>query len=349
MLTTERKSYLRFLFCALSLAFVIVGTVFSFTFIASDRMLGFQHQMIRYHKEVLEGLYESLKEPDLLIIGDSTATQSLVPSEFRKVRAVSLASSGTSAVESYYRLLEYLEKNKKPRCVLLMTSYGAQQFHIDTLFWPLIVGHGLLKYDQILDYYETSKKMGEWPGNAISPLSVRTQILSERFQYYVQFGMLNQAVFQPNLMFNHPQRSYRIFRRTFGGGPINRRPIWLEIPFDGPNQDFLRGQFQPNPILDHYLQRILELTSRHGIQFYTDYGPVAVSLRNETSSSWLRNAMMHIEKQLKQYGHTKSLLDIDWFVDTSFTDGTHLNWNAARKYSLKVEQEVSGCAQLRSQ
>lgn len=344
MSTTEQKAYFRFSVHALALVTLIVGSASVFTFIAADRMLGFQHQMIRYHDQVINGQYEQLKDPDLLIIGDSTATQSLIPTEFRNLRTVSLASSGTGAVESYYRLLEYLGKNKKPRCVLLMTSYGAQQFHIDTLFWPLIVGHGLLKYDQIIDYYDTSKELNQWPGNAISPLSVRARILSERFQYYLQFGMLNQAIFQPNLMFTHPQRSYRIFRRSYGGGPLNRRPIWLEVPFDGPNQEFLKSEFRPNLALDHYIQKILELTKEHGIQFYSDYSPVAASMKNETSSSWLEKAMQHIEGLMKPFAHAKSLLGVEWQVDTSFTDGTHLNWIAARKYSAKVAEEVSDCS-----
>jgi hypothetical protein len=346
MSTTEQKAYFRFTVRAVALTLLIVSAVSIFTFIVADRMLGFQHQMIRYHEEVINGRYEMLKNPDLLIIGDSTASQSLIPSEFQGLRAVSLAASGTSAVESYYRLREYLEKNRKPRCVLFMTSYGAQQFHIDTLFWPLIVGHGLLKYDQIIDYYDTSKKLNQWPGNAISPLSVPTKILSERFQYYVQFGMLNQAIFQPNLMFNHPQRSYRLFRRTYGGGPVGRGAIWLEIPFDGPNQGFLKDEFRPNPVLDHYIRKILELTKEHGIHLYSDYSPVAASLRNEISSGWLRQSMQHLEGIMKPFAHAKSLLDVEWYVDTSFTDATHLNWNAARKYSAKVAQEVSDCSKL---
>ena len=251
MSTTEQKVYFKFLVHSVTLFFLTVGSVSIFTFIAADRMLSFQHQMIRYHEQVINGQYEHLKNPDLLILGDSTAVQNLIPNEFQSLRVVSLATSGTSAVEAYYRLHEYLEKNKKPRCVLLMTSYGAQQFHIDTLFWPLIAGHGILKHDQIIDYYITSKRMNQWPGNAYSPLSVRVQILSERFRYYVQFGMLNQAIFQPNLMFNHPQRSYRTLRRSYGAGPVNRRAIWLEMPFDGPNQAFLKSEFRPSPELDH--------------------------------------------------------------------------------------------------
>lgn len=349
MLTTEQKIYSRFLVHVLSLVAITVGATFAFTLIASDRMFGFQHQMIRYHDEVIAGRYEFLKEPDLLIIGDSTASQDLIPSEFHSLKAVSLALSGASAIESYYRLVEYLEKNKKPRCVFLMTSYGALQFHIDTLFWPLIVGHGNLKYDQVIDYYETSKILNGWPGSSMSPASVRAQIFSERFKYYVQFGWLNRALFQPNLMFNLPQRSYRTLRRTRGAGPMTRRPTWLELPFDGQNQEFLKRPFQPNAVLDFYLHRTLELTKKHGIRFYADYGPVALSLKNDTSSIWLRDAIAHLEGLLKQFDHAKSLLNIEWGLDSSFTDGTHLDWITARKYSAKVESEISDCAPSKAQ
>ncbi|MBN8539047.1 MAG: hypothetical protein J0L82_01570 [Deltaproteobacteria bacterium] len=344
MLTTEQRTYFRFSVHVVTLISLTVGAVAIFTYIVSDRMLGYQHQMIKFHRELINGQYDHLKDQDLLIIGDSTAAQSLIPSEFRRVRAVSLASSAAGAIESYYLLREYLKKNGKPRCVLLLTSYGARQFHINTVFWPFIVGHGLLSYDQIVDYYDISKKLNEWPGNAMSPISARARIFSERFQYFVQFGIFNQAVFQPNLMFNHPQRSYRIFRRSYGGGPLLRRPEWLNIPFDGPNQEYLKSEFQPSPALDHYIQKILQLTKERGIRFYSDYGPVAASMRNETSSSWLRSAIQHIEGLIKPFDHAKSLLDLEWYVDTSFSDSTHLNWNAARKYSAKVDEEVSDCA-----
>ena len=69
-------------------------------------------------------------------------------------------------------------------------------------------------------------------------------------------------------------------------------------------------------------------------------------MRNETSSGWLRQALQHIEKVMKPYAHAKSLLDVEWYVDTSFTDGTHLNWSAASKYSKKVAQEVNDCSKL---
>lgn len=344
MLTTEQKSFFKFSFCAIALVSFVVGTVAVFTFIVSDRMLGFQHQTLRYHEELLDGQYDELKRPDVIVLGDSTATQNLIPTSFIGLKAISLASPGTSTVETYYRLLEYLEKNEKPRCVLLMTSYGAHQFHIDTLFWQLIVGHGLMNYEQVLDFYETSKKLNDWPGNAMSPLYLRARIFVERFEYYVQFGILNQAIFQPNLMFLHPQRSYRLIRRTHGAGPLTRRPVWIDIGFDGPNQKFLKSEFRQSRVLDHYLQQILKLTEKRGIKFYMDYGPIAASLRNDSSLAWLKSGMEYLESQLKPFGHAKSLMNNEWYVDTQFTDGTHLNWRAAMKYSEKVGKEISECS-----
>lgn len=344
MLTTEQRAYRGFVVWTSFFIFVIVGSAATFTFIAGDRMLNFQHQMVRYHEELINGRFPELTSPNVVIIGDSTAMQSLIPSDFKKTKAISLATSGTSTIEAYYRLSDYLKKNKSPRCVLLMTSYGAHEFHLDTLFWPLTVGHAVLTYDQLMDYYRRSRELNQRPGNEMTAIEAMSRFFSERFQYYVQFGMLNRALFQPNLMFTHPQRSYRIFRRTLGGGPLQRRPIWLGIPFDGPNQEFLKNEFTTDPALDFYFQKILSLTKDRGIQLYLDYGPVARSARTEASERWLTKAMAHLEELRKPYENAHSLLNIDWYADSSFTDSTHLNWTAGRRYSAKVDAEISDCA-----
>lgn len=342
------KLYARFLGVTLFTGVVFVGYIWLISLIISDRTMGFQHQIVRYQNELIRGDYPGLNDLDLLIVGDSTASQNVLAPDLPLLKAASLAAPGISSIESYYNLKRYLtgmENRPSPRCVLLMTSYGAQAYHIENFFWPLTVGHSLLRREDALDLYENSIKIHAWPSNRYSRWNYYLKIISEQVGYHLQFNSLKQLLFQPNLTFNHSQRSYRLFRRMDGSGPLQRRPQWLENRFNGPNQEFLTKPFNPDPVLDLYIEKIAKLTQERGIPLAVAYGPLASSVRDETSERWLNDAIEHVGKIIAPFPHVSNLQKVEWMIDSKFADSTHLKWAFAAEYTKELGKKLSHCAQ----
>lgn len=342
------RSYTKFLAFTLSAVALFLAYVWIQSWVLADRTMGFQHQMVRYQKELIGGKFPHLEGLDVLVIGDSTAAQNILPTEFVNLRGASVAASGVSAIESYYILKRYLEtplskQRSAPRCVLLMTSYGAHQYHISNFFWPLTVGHGLITKEEAVDFFNESTKLQAWPSTEFNTWSYLAHLLSERAAYHLQFGTLNQMIFRPNLTFLHSQRSYRTFRRMSGAGPLNRSPIWLEHPFDGPNQDFLKKPFKVDPILDLYIRKIIELTKQHNIRLIAAYGPLAESTRSPMSETWLSSALTHLSQLIDSNPRVINLMKASWMIDSHFTDASHLKWKSAIEYSRNLSGEFQFC------
>ncbi len=341
------RAYAKFLVVVLSGAALFVFYIWLQSWIVSDRTMGFQHQMVRYQKELLRGDYPHFKDLDVLVIGDSTAAQNILPPDLTNLSAASTAASGVSAIESYYILKRFLEApipdKRPPRCVLLMTSYGAHEYHVKNFFWPLTIGHGLLRREEAMDLYEQSTKIQSWPATSFSKWPFFANVIRETINYNLQFGALNQAIFQPNLTFTHPQRSYRTFRRTNGAGPMNRRPIWFEQPFDGPNQEFFRKPFAADPTLDLYIGKIVELTREKNIRLVVAYGPLAESIRTPISEAWMSDALAHLSAMLAPHSHVLNLLKPEWMMDYHFTDASHLRWRSAIDFSQELANDLQSC------
>lgn len=341
------KVYAKFLTWTLFGVLLFVSYVWLQSWIISDRTMGFQHQMIRYQQEFIRGKYPHLENLDVLVVGDSTALQNILPPNLLDLKAASIAASGISAVEIYYILKRYLEApvqdRTPPQCVLLMTSYGANHYHNVNFFWPLTVGHRLIYKDEALDLFRESEKISSWPATDFSRLSFVFRILKEVISYHLQFGALHQMIFQPNMTFTHSQRTYRTFRRMRGAGPLGRSPIWLEQPFDGPNQDFLRNPFKPDPLLDLYIKKIVELTKQKNIRLILAYGPIANSVRTRSSEDWLNAAFRHISAITDPHANVLNLLKPIWLLDQDFTDATHLKWSRAMDFSRELSKDLKSC------
>ncbi len=342
------RVYAKFLGLTLSGIVLFVAYVWLQSWILSDRTMGFQHQMVRYQKELLRGDYPHLEGLDVLVIGDSTAAQNILPPNLVDLRSASTAASGISAIESYYILKRYLdtptvEARVAPQCVVLMTSYGAHGYHVSNFFWPLIIGHGLITSEEAFDLYRESEKIRAWPSTDFQSGSFLWNIFRESLDYHLQFGTLNQIVFRPGLTFLHPQRSYRTFRRMSGAGPLTRRPIWLEQSFDGPNQEFFKKPFVPDPILDLYIAKIVELTRQRGIRLVVAYGPLAESIRTPASEAWLADAIAHLTRLTESNPHVVNLLKAHWMIDSYFTDASHLKWSSAIAFSQNLARDLQFC------
>lgn len=128
---------------------------------------------------------------------------------------------------------------------------------------------------------------------------------------------------------------------------MSRRPSWLSLPFDGPNHEFLRQPFQPDPMLDLYIKKIVELTNQENIRLFVAYGPIAESVRSPVSEEWLQRAASHISGLIGSSPNVTNLLSQTWFPDSQFTDATHLKWDKAMEFSKSLSGDLQGCLQNR--
>jgi hypothetical protein len=340
--------YLKFVFFAAGAAVTLFTYFWLIGIILKDRIGNWDYQLSRFHRELIQGDYPNLENLDILVIGDSTAVQNIVASNFGQLKAASIATNGVGAVEMYYALKRYLEspleRRVPPKCILLMTSYGAHEFHqAEGHFWRASIGLGILSTADAIDYYREAAKLSAWPSSEFSLVHWLARVLISKIKPNVNFDIMQRMVILKDSTLNFPINAYRIIRRSNGAGPTEVYFRSRNKAFDSPNQAFLKQPFSPVPILDFYLKKIFDLAKKRGIKLHILYGPLAQSVRTSESEAWLRVAFSHIAQLSEGYENVQSDLQALWMADYKFNDASHLKWSSASKYSAELAQKLTDC------
>lgn len=343
---TERRSELRALVFFLLALFVgfgiywVVGARLSKTML--DSLGQFDYQAVRFMKtRTLQSNRDGQSEA-ILSLGDSTASRNLmIETLYKRSRALNVL--GGSLIEPTLLMRDYMKNNPAPECVLIMTSYGALQSHYQNYFWKLLVGFGLYTKTGYAELYENSRKLGEYPGRALSRIEWWRNFYFLYSPDWIDFSLIQRGIWDRGTELK-ARRAYRFLSVNQGAAPLSTEQALREkTKFVADNHLFMQSEFVPEKTLDIYIRDLLKLLEDSKVSSIFMVPPVAESARTPASEKWFRDYKVHIKKILGEFPSTRGALDPHWLPDSRFVDLNHLSTFWAKDYTLQLRAEVETC------
>jgi hypothetical protein len=322
---------------------LLVSGVFLFNVLLAQDLYPFDYQAARYLDDVIDGKLPQDRPNEVVIIGDSTASRALLPRHIEEFNAVSLAINGGNLRDSYYALKRYLQSQPSPRCIAIMTSYGAYQFHNANRFWAFTVAAGFLSFSDLMDLYKTSRQENIFPASEMSLPLYLYEIVSHRLGLYLGWDLLHNYIAKPYMTRTHPAQSYRTLMRERGALPLQSAAPWVSQEFVIKNFSYLNRPFVIIPSQDFHLKKIFKLAKDHGASVRIFYPPISKSLRSVATEEWTSRVRQHMHHLSSLEDHVEFENTIHWIDDLHFLDGTHLNESAGISYTHTILPFLENC------
>lgn len=229
---------------------------------------------------------------DTVIFGDSTAHSGYRP-EILGPHVFNFATDAATPIEAYFLLKYMVDNNKIPKNVVL--SYlSSHYYHIDGNYWDSLLGFNSESISRAeakeilsIDQQSNAKNIPAYY-NTFPP----QKTVSIPYYYDVAIGILKKINPDFNTYVNNYINYYFIkniyFKSQGNGDPsIKEVPLVKEIQNNGnpycltPRKDI--SPYGNDGVVQHYLEKLVDLATKNHINVYIMGGPVAKSCVNVTS------------------------------------------------------------------
>lgn len=262
------------------------------------------------------------KAYDVLILGDSTSNGAYVP-ELLSDSTLNLALGGTTSVENYYVLKEYLDHHEIPKVIYLSFSDAhmvsedcfyartlySHRFHFDSLSEILSRAKYYNEPSIMTDTYQT-----DWISYAL--------YLPNKYMTSMMNGSLNQRKEEND----RAMQKINLHRGRYISLGNGTNTAAGEIVFD---------RFSVMPLFDEYYKKIIELCAQNGIAVRVVKLPLDENV--VFTDQYEAEFWNYYSALLRQYDN----LTVEWLDESDghfyFGDVVHMNNRGARNFSETIK------------
>lgn len=277
-----------------------------------------EYAMYRQQKDYV---IKNQDENRVLIIGDSRTKAGLIPDELSD-SCYNLALGGTTPIEGYYTLKEYLENHPAPECVVL--AYAPMHYMDVDALWTRNIYFHVMNREDAAELFQAAAECQD---------NENILIENYRLEYAMyQFYMPNKyctALKNAAFIGRHAanvekyeqmtlERGHNFFGTANGSSDVNG---------EAKEDDFI-----PSDVITIYMQKIFDLCNEQGIRVVVEQLPM-----NETSRSILtEDFKTHYREymfELAEANPTAQIFgDFYMYPNDYFGDADHLNQTGASMY-----------------
>lgn len=268
----------------------------------------------------------------ILIMGNSTAKASWIPEELTE-DTYNFALAGTSPIEEYYYLREYLQHNKHPEYV--MYTQDTTHFLSSNFFWSRSVYFQRLRSEDLQDifsklYLYKDTELFDSHNLDIELLSYHYYTPSKYFTAFIK-GLLSPKRYDENL-----KRYYSVINAKghtlFGTAKC----------CDDDNYCVKYKSFQVNDMIDAYFRKIIDLCRKYQIQFVFQNPPINKNSFYKLDESFVRDYTGYLECIQKDYPDARIDTELFYYDNDCFGDSMHLNMKGAIQFSKEMKEKYHG-------
>ena len=275
-----------------------------------------------------------LPASDILILGDSRAKSGLLPKEISD-SCFSLAEGGSTAVEAYFTLKDYIEHMGVPKKVIL--SIGSFHFTSFDGFWTRSVYFDFLSTEQAEEVLRTAADLQETEALSAAGGSSITDLLEYKIKAPTKYmSPLVHSFGENRKKINEEAYREMVVEKGFKSF-VSWWPTSVEYDME---------QYHTLATLDAFYRKIIDLCTENGIELYSVNTPLIADTFAETKAvredfsaylaqlkeSYPEDAfpLIHIETELESYD------------SRYFDDADHLNPDGAARYTAEFKQKYFG-------
>ena len=299
----EHRNYVLILF----ITFIIIY-VFSLMFALKTPMVyeSREYPMWKFVKERINS--NSNIYVKALIIGDSRAKAGFEPN-LASFNSLNLAIGGSTAIEGYYTLLNYIKNNPVPENVVL--SYSPYYLTNNSYYWERTVKYKYLSDDQYTDIFNNSKIFSE---RGIGDIDI-----SWKYSYLT--SMYISSIFN-GIIENRWISNYTIYENLKNS--IGHAYFGVQNGSDSFNDEVKRGDnFVPSELIYFYIIKLANLAKKHGIKLHWYTMPFNNSSCSKIPSDYISKYDTYIDSVSSKAGI--NVIKKSHCLDNKFFgDGSHL-------------------------
>lgn len=271
----------------------------------------------------------------VIVLGDSQSIAGIIPTELSLPTEI-LSIAGATPIEAYYSLKKYLAHNPKPATLLI--SFHAMSLEGANFFWPTTAKFGFLNAAEINEVFTLQRRFND-------PLFGDYPHL-RYWGYRLNFPFFYLAELRNSLLIlrkNANEAIYAAIHANRGHYLIGSNEASHDL-----NTMALRSQttvFQPSPLLDHYLHRLLDLAQHEQIKVIWYTGSFNQSSYTRTRPDYIAAYEDYMQALLKNYANILFYQPLHALPDEFFHDAHHSNQRGAEFITQDIERLLSGAAQ----
>lgn len=260
---------------------------------------------------------------DVLVLGDSAANAAYMP-EVLSSAMLNLALGGTTPVENYYTLQDWLTHNPAPKACYI----SFQDFHLqrEDCFWVRTMYSHRYLPGQNLEILKNAK--------AYKEPSILTEHYILDFISYELFLPNKYITSFMNAGFNQRYQGNRNEQQAddlYGGRYIARG-----LNEYAPSGETVNEKFYVNPLFDCYYRKILELCRKNQIDVHVVKLPYPDNM--SFTEEYMEEFNHYYEGLQKEYPG----VTVDWFPAYPrqyFADSAHMNTRGALSFSTELKDK----------
>ncbi len=286
-----------------------------------------EFSMYRWQRDVRLGAVEiGEEEADVIVLGDSRAKSGVIPWEISE-SALNLAEGGSTSIETYYTLKDYIQNNEKPKTVILIIA----PYHFVNVdgFWDRSVYFDFLSFNQAKEVLDLAEEYNELetffsPNNEKGLLTLIEYKIKVPYRY---ISAIKKSLFNSRQEFNETR--YQLMSET-GGYTLFRE--WFSKTTGPYSIETEMEDFNYSKVLDEYYRKTIELCIENDIEIICEQIPFTENSNNEIDSLKIPFEE-YLSEVAKEYPQAYVVTSVDSYPDIYFTDSNHLTLYGAGEYT----------------
>ncbi len=258
---------------------------------------------------------------DVLILGDSVANAAYMP-EILSDRCINLSLGGTTPMENYYTLKDYLNNHKTPKSVYI--SFMDMHLKQSECFWLRTMCSHRYSMSENWEMLQAAKKFNDqsvYTDNALIDYISYELYMPNKYIVALLNGGLNQR--------------YKINMESYNTIELHRgRYMRIGNKENASAVEFNR--YQVRPLYDYYYKKLIQLCMDEGIKVHIVKLPLPdVDAFSDEYRQQVDEYYNGLKNQFKDITFDK----YDTYECYCFADKYHMNTHGALKFSIDIKKK----------
>ncbi len=304
--------------------------VCAYTFLNPMGYMSLEYPMWVEEKDAVHGPFGS-SEPEILVVGDSRAKSGIIPKEIVEDGSIyNIAIGGSTAIEMYFAVKNYLKNHRAPEKVLLIFA----PFHFTEMDnWDQTLYFNYLSAAEVLEVKKDAVRYGTKKVNHNGSFA---DLLSFSLRLPNKYmDALITSRFNGNRAAN--LKKYAAVREdggytAFGEDEYN----------DGLSYETHKEDFELDPLVDEYYIRLLDLLKDEGIDVIIEQAPLNTASHEAIRDEYFTDYDDYMQGIADRYPSFSVVRGVPEYDNSCFGDNNHLNRRGAEKFSREIKEKWFG-------
>lgn len=261
-----------------------------------------------------------------VIIGDSRAKAGFVP-DILGPSCYNLALGGSTPVEGYYTLKEYLACHSAPEYVVV--AFAPIHYMEIGSFWNRSVYFHCMEREDIEEIFATAKELGD---KEYAKKYYRLHDLMYRFYFPNKYG----AALRRSIASGRLEQNLKMYEETDaarGQHYFGTMDSATGVVGEAGKEDFSAAEMERV-----YMQKLLDLAKDHGCKVIVENLPFSLTSYRIFTQEFKDGYQSYMEELAIANPDVSVYTYFYCYDDSCFGDNSHLNKNGAEAYSLYIKE-----------